>query len=153
MDLLKPAFNMNPRAQNSLGRKLSPETRLKLRTINLGKKLSPENKAIAIKNLIPNRKGLYSHSQATKDKMSLTRQVKPPIGMTGKTHTDEARLKISNASAKTYSFLNPSNQLVMVTNLKKFCQKNNLIRFHLYAVHSGQRKSHKGWTKAMVSSN
>jgi len=148
IDELKPEFNMNPVAGSNLGRKMSDNQKQKLRVANLGKKLTPTNRAIAIKNLRPPTIG-FKHSLATKKKMSLTRQITPPIGMLGKNHTQEALDKISVAAAKTYSFVNPMGEIIEITNLSDFCADKGLIKFHLYAVHAGKRKSHKGWTKPL----
>lgn len=146
LDTFKPEFNMNPIAGSNLGRKFSLETRMKIRAANLGKKLSPRCRAIAIKNLRPPEKGFH-HSVETRLKMSATRKLNPPMGMKGKKHSLESRQKIAEAGAKTYHFLSPEKELVTVTNAAAFCRDNGLIKFHLYAVHTGKRKSHKGWTK------
>lgn len=47
--------------------------------------------------------------------------------------------------AKDYVFLSPDGEVVEVNNLRDFCIKNNLSDAHMNSVHSGKRKSHKGW--------
>lgn len=145
IDNFVPKFNTNPIAGSNLGRKMSEAQKLKLRIANLGKKLTPEARAIAIKNLRPNPG--FSHSLETRLKMSATRLLNPPMGMKGKKHTMETLVKIAAASEKTYFLISPNGRQFKITNLAKFCRKHGLIKFHLYAVNSGSRKSHNGWTK------
>jgi group I intron endonuclease len=149
IDSLKPEFNSDPKAGSSLGRKMTDEHKQKLRLANLGKKMTPEARAKAIAILHAHRyKAVgWHHSTETKERMSRYRQLHPPKGMSGIKHTTEAIQKITAAASKTYEFINPQGQLVVITNLASFCKDNGLIQFHLYAVAAGNRKSHKGWTK------
>lgn len=52
---------------------------------------------------------------------------------------------------KTYIFISPAGEEVVVNDLIRFCLKNNLSKGTLYQVASGKRKSHKGWVKSSVS--
>lgn len=53
--------------------------------------------------------------------------------------------------SKTYKFLSPTNELVIIKNLKRFSEKHMLDFCHMYKVHTGQRKSHRGWRCASNS--
>lgn len=47
--------------------------------------------------------------------------------------------------AKTYQFINPKNELVIVTNIRKFARENNLCCQSLFMVASGKQLEHKGY--------
>jgi len=49
--------------------------------------------------------------------------------------------------AKTYNFLNPNGDLVIIHNLRNFCQQNGLNVCHMRSVNAGRIKSHRGWRK------
>lgn len=49
---------------------------------------------------------------------------------------------------KTYYFLNPDKELVVIYNLKEYCRENELGYISMINVHSGKYKKHKKWTKA-----
>ncbi len=51
------------------------------------------------------------------------------------------------AHAKSYTFRSPNGAVTKVYNLNKFCRDNGLHQVFMSQVHSGKRKSHKGWTK------
>lgn len=51
------------------------------------------------------------------------------------------------SSAKSYCFLSPKGKAIKIYNLAEFCELNNLEKSNMYAVHSGKRRAHKGWTK------
>src|SRR5713226_879536 len=53
-------------------------------------------------------------------------------------------------NAKTYSegFQSPIGEIFTgITHLKAFCTEHNLNSVHMYDVYSGERISHKGWTR------
>ena len=56
--------------------------------------------------------------------------------------------RLAEQSAKTYFFVDPGGQTVVVHNLKAFCRKFKLHKPNMTSVHTGKRKSHKGWRKA-----
>jgi hypothetical protein len=56
--------------------------------------------------------------------------------------------KLAQQSAKTYFFVDPTGKTVVVHNLRAFCRKFNLHKPNMTSVHTGKRKSHKGWRKA-----
>ena len=71
-------------------------------------------------------------------------------GMYGKKHTEEGKIKISEAGkgrgAKTYEFYNPEGKKVIIHNMAKFCKDNNLPQTVMASVATGKRKHHIGWT-------
>lgn len=46
---------------------------------------------------------------------------------------------------KTYTLLNPQNEIVVLTNLTKFCKENNLETTGLIQVANGKAQIYKGW--------
>lgn len=102
-----------------VGVPLSEETKKKLSEANKGKTLSEETKRKV--------------SKAVKDRLS----------------SEEARKKISESlkgrKVKTYTFLYNGNKVV-IHGLSQFCKDNDLNVGSMCAVHSGKRKSHRGWT-------
>ena len=61
-----------------------------------------------------------------------------------KSNTDSAALKRS----KIHKFKDNLNRVIFIDNLTKFCKENKLSYSCMYRVHTGDRKHHKGWTKA-----
>lgn len=57
------------------------------------------------------------------------------------------------ASAKRFSFVAPSGEVVNVYNLNKFCKDKDVCANKLSLVHSGKRNHHKGWTKNNTDSS
>lgn len=53
-----------------------------------------------------------------------------------------------NKNEKQYEFISPLNELVKITNLKKFCEDNNLPLRTMYAIHQDIGISCKGWKKS-----
>lgn len=69
---------------------------------------------------------------------------------TGYTHTNEAKVKITNSKLHTwYGFISPIGEEVVITNLTQFCKDNNLNKAAMSEVYHGsrRRKSYKGWTR------
>lgn len=64
----------------------------------------------------------------------------------GKTHSEEARKKISLARSKTYIFINPDKEEIVIFNLKEFCEANNLSYYCMRDVIRGRKIRHRGWT-------
>jgi len=52
------------------------------------------------------------------------------------------------ARAKNYSFISPTGERVDLYNLSEFCRDRGLTRKCMCGVNSGERSTHKGWTKA-----
>lgn len=57
----------------------------------------------------------------------------------------------AKAIMKTYHFLNPSGQSIIIQNMKKFCKENDLTSSTMFKVNNGTRNHHKGWTKFIIS--
>lgn len=51
----------------------------------------------------------------------------------------------SKSGEKSFRFISPSGEEKSFTNLRKFCECNNLTPQCMSKVHSGERKHHKGW--------
>lgn len=51
-------------------------------------------------------------------------------------------------SKTLYSFITPENEVIHIKNVRKFSRENNLNHAHMYQVHLGTVKSHKGYRKA-----
>ena len=59
--------------------------------------------------------------------------------------------KIENlikSSAKTYRFISPQKNIIVVYNLSAFCKDSDVNRSSMSKVNLGKMKSHKGWLKA-----
>ena len=54
----------------------------------------------------------------------------------------------TEASAKHYKFISPEGEEVNIYNLSEFCKGSHLKQRSMGAIHRGERKTHKGWTKA-----
>jgi len=65
----------------------------------------------------------------------------------GLTHSDESKLKISESRSKTWIFIDPSGNKIIIKNLTRFCLENNLKQSSMCYVSKGKNKSHKGWIK------
>lgn len=74
------------------------------------------------------KKGIYS--KETLDKMSQPK-------------SKQHREKLS----KTYTFINPKNEIVKFTGLLLFCKENGLNAAAMSDVHNGKRNHHKNWKK------
>lgn len=57
------------------------------------------------------------------------------------TQADNARW----ANAKGFEMLSPSGSVVSFHNMTEFCREHGLTQANMHMVHSGKRKSHKGW--------
>lgn len=47
-----------------------------------------------------------------------------------------------------FKLKSPSGEIIEASNMSEFCRANNLLSGNLYQVIQGQRKSHRGWTRA-----
>lgn len=52
-----------------------------------------------------------------------------------------------NLSIKEYKFISPDNEIVSITNLRKFCKENKIEPRCMYNVHTENILSYKGWRK------
>ncbi|CAH9016036.1 putative Homing HNH endonuclase [Vibrio phage 275E43-1] len=54
---------------------------------------------------------------------------------------------VEHGLSKHYTFVSPEGKVVVVFNLRKFCEEEGLHKGHLYSVHSGTIQQYKGWRK------
>lgn len=99
------------------GRKASPETLEKLRVSHLGQKHSPEQRAKASARL----KGVRA--------------------------SDACYEAAAKALAKTYRLLSPNQEVVVFTNMAKFCREQGYNRARMNELANGKRDSYRGWTR------
>ena len=173
LDTVKPfsrkGFNVDRVAGSPLGRKHTPETRAKLREINLGKpgtrlgaKATPESRA----KMSASHLG-KPHSEAHRRKVSEAR--------TGKTHRQETKEKIRQAKLghavseatraklsaasknqsrdpamyasrmKTIIATAPDGTEYFVQGIGRFCREHHLNQSSLMRVAQGKQSQHRGW--------
>jgi hypothetical protein len=92
-------------------------------------------------------------SEETKRKMSEAHKGRvSPKGMLGKKLTQEQREQIRERKVardnKTWIIKDPEGKTYTISNLKYFCEQNNLTDSAMHLVIKGKRKHHKGWTGA-----
>lgn len=73
----------------------------------------------------------------------------------GKKHSEETLKKISKGTrgknTKTRHFITPTGEKITITDLRKFCEENNLNHICMINLHNGYGKSYKGYQKAPIS--
>lgn len=102
--------------------------------------------------------GFEKHSTESKLKMSLQRKGVKRLTPHSEAHKKNISNSLKNSETakeflkqlqqkrvKTYSFINPSGDIVNVTNIKKFCEDNNLSDSKMIALQKHKRTIHKGW--------
>jgi group I intron endonuclease len=116
LNVFKFGYNMCPSARDSTGRKLSIETREKIRLANLGKKYSSEHKA-KLSRMRKGRKPLYSAEEllkrserakrlnATRGPVSSETREKLRIAATGRKASPETILKLTGRKASPETIL------------------------------------------------
>lgn len=62
--------------------------------------------------------------------------------------TQEHKIKCRLTRLKTFYFLTPSNEMIVIQDLKLYCNENNLQYNSMLKVHRGEQKHHNGWIKA-----
>lgn len=114
-------------------KEVSLETREKISIARSGKKLSKEH----CRNISLAHKG--------KDMTLLTEAAR--IANTGRKRSKDCIAKIINTKSCFWEVTNPEGLTFKISNLKKFCKRNNLNHKNMSAVASGKegRKQHKGW--------
>lgn len=160
LQAIKKGFNLAPTAGSSFGREVSQSTRKKIGDANrgkpgpnLGKKLAPE----------------------TREKLSIIASQRTSNPFLGKSHTAEARAKMSEARRKritkpetrvklseaskrykrtekqyaahmkTIIAIAPDGTEYVVTGINRFCKAHNLYHSALVDVANGKHSQHKGW--------
>ena len=68
-------------------------------------------------------------------------------GRKGHKHSEEHKLKLSEAGSKIWFFIDPTGINLSIKNLAKFCQENNLGQTSMGLVAKGEKESYKGWIK------
>jgi group I intron endonuclease len=97
-----------------------------------------------------------THSDNTKKILSELKQGNVPWnkGLSG-IYSKDSLLKMKqpkteehkNKLKKTYQFVSPAGELILVTGLTQFCLENELNKGAMSELWSGKRKNYKGWTK------
>lgn len=150
--------------------KLSNESRKKMSAVRKGRKLTEKHKQnISIGNAGISRNGGIKLSSEHKKKISESRtgeknptkrqEVRIKISesarerykdkkkhpMFGKHHSENTRNKLRDAAAKEYKLVSPTGDVLVIKNLKQFCENNNLKVDSMRQVISGRAKSNLGW--------
>lgn len=82
------------------------------------------------------------HSDESKRKMSLKR--------TGKSPSNKGipmSLELKDKHSKNWVFRSPTNEIVHIRNLNKFCKENGLHCGHMQEVFIGKHNHHKEWRR------
>lgn len=92
-------------------------------------------------------------SEETKLKMSEVHRGRPgTYGMLGKKHSEETLEKMRKSreqiNSKVWKLKDLNGKIHTTNNLKYFCNQNGLSDSAIHRVFSGERKQHKGWTRA-----
>lgn len=110
-----------------LGRKVSDETKNRIRDSRIGKCIGEDN---------PNYGGL---SETHKQNISLTKR--------GNNNPMHGRCGENAPQSKEYVLIDPDGNEVKVFGMADFCRKNGLNAQVMYQVISGKVKKHKGYTR------
>lgn len=132
------------------GKTHTEETKKKLSEIAKHRTFSRETR----KKMSESHKG-KTPSQETLDKKSLAMsgEKNPMYGRRGKNsphygkkHSKEHRDKLAESQSKTFYFINPHGEEIIIKNLAKFCRENlELSLACMQKVAVGKNKTHKGW--------
>jgi len=92
-------------------------------------------------------------TEETKRKMSEVHTGRPgTYSMLGKKHSEKTLEKMrksrENINGKVWELKDLNGKIHTTTNLKYFCNQNGLSDSAIHRVFSGERKHHKGWTRA-----
>lgn len=118
--------------------------------------LTPEQRKIARQRSHDSGSGFAGMDAETRQKWASiggTKSVEMKTGVHGipEQRMEELRERgrnvIREKYSKTYNFLNPDGDLVIIHNLKDFCRHNGLRDCHMRSVNAGRIKSHRGWRK------
>jgi len=141
------------------GRKHTEETKRRMSASRSGGRASMQGKnhteearrkmSKAKKGIVPWNKGLNTGPLSEEHKRKLgeacTGERHP---LWGKSHTAEARRKISEARAKPYpAFIHRETGEIILAgmNLKAMCDRRGFDQRHMWKVMRGQANSHNGW--------
>jgi hypothetical protein len=118
--------------------------------------LTPEQRKIARQRSHDGGSGFANMDPETRQKWASVGGSKSAEMGVGVHAIPEARMNALRAQgrdvirekySKTYTFLNPDGDLVIIHNLKNFCRHNGLSDCHMRSVNAGRIKSHRGWRK------
>ncbi len=164
-------YNLTDGGKGAYGCKATEERKRKISEANKGRKLSIE----ASRKISEASKGRDFSIQieamrkaATGRKRSKEERAATAAFWTGRKHREGSKLKMSVSASRRrasddtkkkmseairaakgdveYSFAGPDGESVKTRDLKHFCKENNLSRSHMYNVHNGKAKAHKGWS-------
>lgn len=113
---------------------MSEETKNKIRIANTGKKFSDETK----RKLSESHKG-HKVLESTKQKLSTLNKGKKP----SKNATDAS----SKYCAKLYFVISPVGEILIIYNMKLFCQKYGLTRSGMCKMYKNTITNHKQYCK------
>lgn len=133
----------------------SQETRDKISKASKGRKHSQRVNTLLSEINIGNKNALGTvRSNETKEKIAAAnrgrkdseeRRKKISDAHKGKKWTEERKLN-HNRFCKTYTLINPAGEIQIITNMKKYCEKNNLCQVSMRLVARGKYKQYLGWT-------
>jgi len=179
----KNGYNSTPMAGSTLGRKCSEKTKRKISKSKLGKKLSEDTKIKISKSGLGNKRTLGMKlgprpedvrkkiSEKNKGKkMSEEAKRKMSESKKGMLVSEETKRKMSEKmmgnkinlgrmtseekkTSDTWELTNSDNSIIVVKNLKKFCEDNMLNISCMKDLRRGRQKSHKGWVKLVNLTN
>ena len=132
------------------GHAVSVETRSKLRAANVGKRLSQETKdkiQVASKANGP-RLGAARKGQKASPETCAKISVAVKASWEREHASGQSERGKFRGTYMTYTFLDPTGQVVTITDLKSFCAQHDLGVSKMCAVAKGHRASHKGWRLA-----
>lgn len=133
-------YNLTSGGQETPGYTPSKETRLLMRNRKLGKKLGVQQK----RSISESNKGRV-FSESTRKKIS--EKLKGNKNFAGKTFTEATKKLLSQQKAQTWHVVSPEKLPMTITNMRKFCQENNLSPSAMSRVLNDLKPHHKGWTK------
>jgi hypothetical protein len=76
-------------------------------------------------------------SETTKEKLSIHNRGKAPC--------QQARENALKSVQKTYQLIDPSGNLVEITNMADFCRKNGYNKGQMCLLVTGKKLSYRGW--------
>jgi hypothetical protein len=118
--------------------------------------LTPAQRKIARQRSHDGGSGFANMDPATRQKWASVGGTKSAAMGVGVHAIPEERMEVFRAQgrdvirekySKTYTFLNPNGDVVIIHNLKNFCRQNGLRDCHMRSVNAGRIKSHRGWRK------
>lgn len=154
LDTLQPfdskGYNTSRKAAAPVGgHKHTPISRAKIGAANRGKKRTPEMRA----HMSKVKRGIKRDPEAVRksaDALRGRKQTPEHIAKVvavhlGSKRSPETCRRIGDSHSKSYIVIMPNGIEIEVTNLKQFCQTNNLSYWQMSKVANGKRRQYKGW--------